>query len=277
MGGGRREFLPDTVIDEEGTPGRRSDGNNLIEQWQIDKFSRNVSYQYVWNRDQFMSAVESPPEYLLGLFEGSHMQYHMQANKSTEPSLAELTEGAIKALSRNEKGFFLFVEGGRIDHAHHDNLVHLALDETIELSAAVARAAELLSEEDSLIVVTSDHAHVMSFNGYTHRGGDILGPSDDLGDDGIPYMTLSYSNGPGYRPHSNGGVREDVTKYDYHDIDFVAPAAVPLESETHGGDDVAVFARGPQHQMFSGLYEQSQLPHLMAYAACIGPGLHACD
>ncbi|CAK1587351.1 unnamed protein product [Parnassius mnemosyne] len=276
LGGGRREFLPDTVIDEEGTPGRRSDGKNLIEQWQVDKISRNVSYQYVWNRDQLMSAVESQPDYLLGLFEGSHMQYHMQANKTTEPSLAELTEAAIKALSRNEKGFFLFVEGGRIDHAHHDNLVHLALDETIELSAAVARATELLSEEDSLIVVTSDHAHVMSINGYTYRGGDILGPSDDLGDDGIPYMTLSYSNGPGYRPYSNG-VREDVTKYDYHDIEFLAPAAVPLESETHGGDDVAVFARGPQHQMFSGLYEQSQLPHLMAYAACIGPGLHACD
>lgn len=52
-------------------------------------------------------------------------------------------------------------------------------------------------------------------------------------------------------------------------------AEVPLDSETHGGDDVGVFARGPQHGMFSGLYEQSQLPHLMAYAACLGPGAHA--
>lgn len=51
---------------------------------------------------------------------------------------------------------------------------------------------------------------------------------------------------------------------------------VPLDSETHGGDDVAVFALGPRHHVFTGLYEQSQLPHLMAYAACIGPGLHAC-
>ncbi|CAH2044359.1 unnamed protein product, partial [Iphiclides podalirius] len=201
----------------------------------------------------------------------------MLANESTEPTLAELTEAAIRALSRNEKGFFLFVEGGRIDHAHHENLVQLALDETIELHAAVARAAEMLSEEDSLIVTTSDHAHVMAFNGYTHRGGDILGPSDDIGADGVPYMTLSYTNGPGFRPHDSHGVREDVTQSDYHGVEFMAPAGVPLEAETHGGDDVAVFARGPHHALFSGLYEQSQLPHLMAYAACLGPGLHACD
>ena len=60
-------------------------------------------------------------------------------------------------------------------------------------------------------------------------------------------------------------------------MSFAFPSSVPLESETHGGDDVAVFARGPHHSMFTGLYEQSQLPHLMAYAACIGPGRHSCQ
>lgn len=210
MGGGRREFLPKDRIDEEGTAGRRTDGKNLIEEWQMDKIKRNVSYQYVWNRDQLLSVGNDLPEYLLGLFEGNHMQYHLESDPSTEPTLAELTEIAIRSLSRNDKGFFLFVEGGRIDHAHHENLVELALDETIELSKAVERAASLVSEDDTLIVVTSDHAHVMTFNGYTHRGGDILGPSDDLGADGIPYMTLSYSNGPGHRPHRENG-RVDVT------------------------------------------------------------------
>ncbi|CAH0694833.1 unnamed protein product [Spodoptera exigua] len=277
LGGGRREFLPNSTIDEEGSRGKRLDGRNLIEEWQENKRARNVSYQYVWNRDQLMEALEELPEYLLGLFEGSHMQYHMQADPTTEPTLAELTEVAIRSLSRNENGFFLFVEGGRIDHAHHENLVQLSLDEAIELSEAVARAAQLLSEEDSLLVVTSDHAHVMTLNGYTHRGSDIIGPSDDRGDDGVPYMTLSYANGPGYRPPSDTGLRDDITQYNYHDVNFAFPASVPLDSETHGGDDVAVFARGPHHSMFTGLYEQSQLPHLMAYAACIGPGRHACQ
>lgn len=58
---------------------------------------------------------------------------------------------------------------------------------------------------------------------------------------------------------------------------WVAPAGVPLAQETHGGDDVAVFARGRHHALFAGLYEQSHVPHFMAYAACIGPGLTACD
>lgn len=211
MGGGRREFLPEDKIDEEGTAGKRLDGRNLIEEWQMDKIKRNVSYQYVWNRDQLLSVGDDLPEYLLGLFEGNHMQYHLESDPRTEPTLAELTEIAIRSLSRNDKGFFLFVEGGRIDHAHHDNQVELALDETIELSKAVERAASLVSQNDTLIVVTSDHAHVMTFNGYTHRGGDILGPSDELGDDGVPYMTLSYANGPGHRPHQEKG-RIDVTR-----------------------------------------------------------------
>ncbi|XP_045500569.1 membrane-bound alkaline phosphatase-like [Colias croceus] len=265
------------MIDEEGTAGKRVDGRNLIEEWQMDKIAKNVSYQYLWNREQLLNVNENLPEYLLGLFEGSHMQYHLEADTRTEPTLAELTEAAIRSLSRNDKGFFLFVEGGRIDHAHHENKVAKALDETIELSRAVARAAEMLSEEDSLIVVTSDHAHVMSISGYTHRGGDIMGPSDDVGDDGLPYMTLSYANGPGYRPHSADG-RVDIMKEDnYGDANWEWPAAVPLSSETHGGDDVAVFARGPQHALFSGLYEQSHIPHFLAYASCIGPGPHACQ
>ncbi|CAK1587353.1 unnamed protein product [Parnassius mnemosyne] len=277
LGGGRREFLPTTSIDEEGTSGRRTDGRNLIEDWQKDKISRNVTYQYVWNRDQLMNAAEALPDFLLGLFEGSHMQYNLEANVQTEPTLAELTEIAIRSLSRNKKGFFLFVEGGRIDHAHHDNQVQLALDETIQMSAAVTKAAELLSEQDSLIVVTADHAHVMTFNGYTKRGSDILGPSDKRDESGIPYMTLSYTNGPGFRSHVNN-TRVDVTaESEYRQLDWMSHVDVPLDSETHGGDDVAVFVRGPQHQMFSGLYEQSQLPHLMAYAACIGPGLHVCS
>ncbi|KAL0822115.1 hypothetical protein ABMA28_005479 [Loxostege sticticalis] len=255
LGGGRKEFLPIDEYDEEGFPGGRGDNRNLIKEWQANKQSEGVSHAYVWNKQQLMNFSSSPPKYLLGLFKNSHMHFHLEANQTTEPTLAEMTEIAIKSLSRNKQGFFLFVEGGRIDHAHHDNYVHLALDETIELSNAVEVAKKLLSEEDSLIVVTADHAHVMTFNGYMERGGDILGVSDNKDKDGIPYMTLSYSNGRGARRQLNG---------------------VRVNSETHGGDDVGVFARGPHHDMFSGVYEQSQLPHLMAYAGCIGPGLHAC-
>nr|AKH49607.1 alkaline phosphatase 2 [Helicoverpa zea] len=276
FGGGKRAFLPNTEQDEKRSYGRRIDNRNLIKEWEDDKVSRNVSHQYVWHREQLMRLKEDLPEYMLGLFESSHMTYHLKSDPQSEPTLAELTEVAIRSLRRNEKGFFLFVEGGRIDHAHHDNLVELALDETLEMDKAVATATEMLSEDDSLIVVTADHAHVMTFNGYSNRGHNILGPSRDVGLDNVPYMTLTYANGPGFRPHVNN-IRPDVTlEPNYRTLDWESHVDVPLVDETHGGDDVAVFARGPHHSMFTGLYEQSLLPHLMAYAACIGPGRHAC-
>ncbi|XP_041982531.1 membrane-bound alkaline phosphatase-like, partial [Aricia agestis] len=277
LGGGRREFLPSTAVDEEGTPGLRADGRDLLREWREDKAARNLSHRYVGSRADLLAAAADPPDYLLGLFEGTHMHYNMEAGAATEPSLAEMTEVAIKMLDRNENGFFLFVEGGRIDHAHHDNLVEFALDETLEMDAAVQRAVELLDEEDSLIVVTSDHAHVMAFNGYTRRGGDVLGPSDDRDGLDVPYMTLSYTNGPGWRPHV-AGRRVDVTQEsNYRAEGWMSHSDAPLDSETHGGDDVAVFAWGAQHALFSGLYEQSHVPHRMAYAACVGPGERACS
>nr|AFH96950.1 alkaline phosphatase [Spodoptera exigua] len=277
LGGGRRNFVPDNVLDDEERYGRRTDNRHLINEWNKDKEDRGVSHKYVWNREQLMSLKEDLPEYILGLLHRTHMRYHMQSNPTRDPTLAEMTEIAIRSLSRNEKGFFLFVEGGRIDHGHHDNFAELALDETLEMDKAVARAAELLSEDDSLIVVTADHAHVMAFNGYSRRGHDILGPSRDLDEDGVPYMTLSYTNGPGFRAHVDGKRPNVTAESNYRDLEWQAHVDVPLDSETHGGDDVAVFARGPHHSMFTGLYEQSQLPHLMAYAACIGPGRHACS
>lgn len=58
---------------------------------------------------------------------------------------------------------------------------------------------------------------------------------------------------------------------------YAYPSMVPLKSETHGGDDVAVFARGPYAHLFTGVLEQNTLPHFMAFASCIGDGLTACN
>lgn len=87
-------------------------------------------------------------------------------------------------------------QGGRIDHAHHDSYAYLALDETIEYSKAVQKAKSLTNETDTLIVVSSDHAHTMTVAGYPSRGNDILGLVDAAqGSDGKPYTTISYANG----------------------------------------------------------------------------------
>jgi alkaline phosphatase len=55
----------------------------------------------------------------LGLMAFDHLEYETDRDPELEPSLSELTLKAIEALSRNKNGYFLLVEGGRIDHAHH--------------------------------------------------------------------------------------------------------------------------------------------------------------
>jgi alkaline phosphatase len=59
--------------------------------------------------------------------------------------------------------------------------------------------------------------------------------------------------------------------------DFQFPSIVPRKLAAHGGEDVAIFARGPFSHLFSGVMEQNTIPHIMAYASCIGDGLKACD
>ena len=49
------------------------------------------------------------------------------------------------------------------------------------------------------------------------------------------------------------------------------PATAYKESETHGGDDVAIFAKGPQAHLFHTTHEQSFIAHVMAFSSCIGP------
>ena len=51
----------------------------------------------------------------------------------------------------------------------------MALEETLEFDLAVAAALELTSREDTLIIVTADHAHTLSINGYPKRGNDLFG------------------------------------------------------------------------------------------------------
>jgi alkaline phosphatase len=63
---------------------------------------------------------------------------------------------------------------------HHDTKAHLALDETVEFAKAIKAAADLTDEEDTLIVVTADHAHTLSVNGYPVRGNNIFGKKPSI-------------------------------------------------------------------------------------------------
>lgn len=60
----------------------------------------------------------------------------------------------------------------RIDMAHHENFARLALDETKEFSKTIDIARRMTRMDDTLIIVTSDHSHTMTYNGYSVRSGN---------------------------------------------------------------------------------------------------------
>ncbi|XP_066581902.1 alkaline phosphatase-like [Prorops nasuta] len=276
LGGGRRHFVSKVTTDPEEThkEGRRLDGRNLIEEWMRNHRSRNLAAKYVTNKTQFENVDPSKINHLLGLFAYSHMDFDVDRNTNGtgDPSLAEMAVKALRILAKNPKGFFLFVEGGRIDHAHHYNNAYRALDETLALEEAVRSVMAEVDLSETLLVVTADHSHVLTLGGLsTRRGNPILGSDTKPSDvDGQPYTTLLYSNGPGYKfPRS---IIREAGK------DSMQSAGVPRAWATHGGEDVAVFAIGPLATvLFSGSVDQSYIPHAIAYASCLGHHASRCS
>lgn len=268
MGGGRENFLTvnDTDPEYSGKKGKRKDNKNLVKSWE------SAGGVFVYDQKGFNTKIEpTTTGPVLGLFEPSHMLY--EADRTNEPSLAEMTEKAVQILKRAPNGFFLMVEGGRVDHANHAGNAHRALVDAIELSRAVQKAVNLTGE-DTLIVVTADHSHVLTMSGYPTRGNDILGLAVSNGPDGLPkrdpdkandgkpYTTLGYQNGPG----AIAGDRPDLTGVDTRAKDFKQQALVPFDSETHGGEDVAIYARGPFAHLFQGTMEENAIYWVMAKA-----------
>lgn len=291
IGGGRTNFLPETVADPEygeEEMGARADGQNLTEVW-TEQFDNAA---YVWNQEQFDAVDPATTDHLLGLFEPSHVQYEADRASDTagEPSLTEMTLKALDILEKNETGYVLQVEAGRVDHALHAGNAYRALTDGVEFNRAITATLERVNLDETLIVVSSDHGHTLGFAGYPERGNPILGlvrgVNEETGEseivlaqDGKPYTTLGFLNGPGavyYAEENEDGTvpegagrapeRPDPSAEDVEGIDYLQQAVVPLGSETHGGTDVAAYATGPRAHLVRGVIEQNYLFQVMNYA-----------
>jgi alkaline phosphatase len=283
--GGGREVMADTASADPEYPSRsglRRDGRNLIDEW----VAAQPASRYVWKRDDLLQVDPSRTSHLLGLFEPSHMRYDVDRGRDSggEPTLSEMTTKAIEVLRKNRKGYYLMVEGGRIDHAHHAGNAYRALTDTIAFSDAVRAAVKMTDPEDTLILVTADHGHVMTLSGYPARGNPILGlvkgpgaSGPSLDSDGRPYATISYANGPGFAIR-DGGVEDGPPRTvaagraeSLADVDTTAPefhqqSLVGMRAETHSGEDVALFASGPGADVARGVIDQNEIYHIMRRA-----------
>lgn len=293
VGGGRRFFLPKETIDEEGDKGARTDKRDLRVEFQA------AGYKYVWNRGQW-TALRAQDLPVLALFESSHMEYEWDRpyDVGREPSLAEMTAKAVELLGRNKNGFVLMVEGGRIDHAHHECNAWRVLTDTEIFDDAIGAAIAACDLRKTMMLVTSDHGHVFNVGGYPLRPfnelpykvpgmvpagyakapfSGILGVVFDLDEKawGIgetldrnktPYTVLSYGNGPGYRSQPRVDPRTDATPgylglipSGPTDPAYLFEAAVPLSGDTHSGEDQGVWAIGAGSSMVRGTVPSTQL------------------
>ncbi|MCI5046836.1 MAG: alkaline phosphatase, partial [Aquisalinus sp.] len=282
MGGGRRNFLPTDMADPEYSfaKGRRNDGRDLITEWT----SKSENHVYVWNKAGFDRIDLTGESKVLGLFEMSHMQYEADRAEDVagEPSIAEMTATAIDLLSDDEDGYFLMVEAGRVDHAHHAGNAARALQDVQAFDAAVKTALGKVNLDETLIIVTADHGHTLTIQGYPQRGNPILGlavsPNADgtpgetpaLAADGKPYTTLAYANGQGsvFFGGEDGEdiTRPEVTNEEAQALNYRQQALIPSGSETHGGQDVSIYAQGPMAYLIDGVVEQNYVFHVIEHA-----------
>ncbi|XP_023949953.2 alkaline phosphatase isoform X2 [Bicyclus anynana] len=284
MGGGRQGLMSNCT----GTPSdpisswacSRSDGRNLIKEYKADKQRRGLKYSIVSNNRELKKFNVNKTDYLLGIFANEHLRYESERDKGPDgmPSISDMVEAAVKVLQRNSKGFFLMVEGGNIDMAHHRGRAKVAINESSAMEEAVKLAVKMTDEKDTLIVVTSDHAHSLQINGYPDRGISIFGTTGPSKYDNLNYTILSYgTGGPGSFQYSietnaTGGhiVRKDPNKVDTESFKYEQVSAIPLDENIHGGVDVAIYARGPYAHLFHNVHEQNYVFHAICYAANIG-------
>lgn len=202
------------------------------------------------------------------------MNYARDKSPDGQPSLANMTSKTIDILSVNTKGFILVVEGGLIDYAHHRGHARQALDETVAFSDAIEAAIQKTNIIDTLIIVTSDHAHSLVFTGYPSRQNSILGIAQKSKIENTPYTTLLYGTGGAnnyqYKVINGTVSRLSPSLNDTTSFGYSQQAAVLTDEVTHGGSDVVVYAQGPMAHLFHSVHEQTYVAYVISFAAKIG-------
>jgi alkaline phosphatase len=265
LGGGRAVFQPA----DKG--GKRDDGRDLVAAWQ----AQHPDGAYVADAAALRALPPAGKGPVLGLLADEHMAFETDRDPSKQPSLTEMTRLALARLPKaSSKGYYLMIEGGRIDHGHHAGNAYRALSEAQQFAQAVAEVLKTVNLDETLVLVTADHSHVMTIAGYPRRGNDIMGFIRSVKDGeaagaespegwaldltGRPMTTLSYANGP--------PLGKNQPRLTPDDKNFQQDKLYPTAGESHGGEDVALFAAGPRANLVGGVLEQNVVFHIMAEA-----------
>jgi alkaline phosphatase len=305
MGGGTLNFLPKSA---QGS--KRIDEDDYI-----GKF-KDAGYAYVTTNTE-MTAAKGANK-LLGLFnpvniDGALDRFFLKKGSVSkfpdQPDLTDQVRASLDVLSKNDKGFVLMVESGRIDKYSHSLDWERAVYDTIMLDNAVKVAKDFAANRnDTLIVVVADHAHGVSIVGTydDERSGDMrsrLGvynlsrfpnyPAPNA--DGYPdkvdvsrrlaFVFSAYpdtcDNSRPYMDGENVPAIEGATKGSYvaNEKNCALPGAVRrmgnlpfnMNSGVHAADDVVLTAMGPGAEQFRGRIENTRVFRYIATALGLAP------
>ncbi|MCW8994426.1 MAG: alkaline phosphatase [Psychromonas sp.] len=148
-GGGFRYFIT-------GTGSKREDNRNLVSEFTAHGYKTFIGKN---STQSFLNYTPKAGEHVLALFTKSHLPYAIDRIEGQTPSLSEMTVKGIELLSKDKDGFFMMVEGGRIDHAAHANDIAGVIGDTLAFDKAVQNAVNFYQKhpKDTLIVVVGDH------------------------------------------------------------------------------------------------------------------------
>lgn len=282
LGGGSSYFLPKGEAD-----GKRADGRNLVEE------ALKSGYQVAWDKVELASTTGPK---VLGLFTPSYMNYQLDrvAYGTAEPTLAEMTTKALEILAESETGFFIMIEGARIDHAAHAADFPGVIAEMKDFDDAVEVARNFAQEHpDTLLVVTADHdtlglsvTEPMDYGVFANvtASPEFMGltlKKDEAGkftEESIRAAFATYAKITDLKPEEIAAVQAESKSASYivgyaigaiiasrAHAGFVDPAVRAMGTTGgHTGNMVPIYAYGPGAEVFGGVMDNTQIPRRMA-------------
>lgn len=288
MGGGSRHFLPMEVAGS-----KRKDNVDVI------KGFEDLGYSFSGSKTE-LEAISESADKLLGLYHLNNMNVYVDramlknpkvlGNFKDQPGLVEMTDRAIKALSKNDKGFFLMVEGACVDKQLHVLDWQRAAYDNIEMDKAVGLAQEFAKKNpDTLIVVVADHAHGASITGTYHELDGKTGREAVRTYADAKWPTFQDADGDGYPDNPDPSVTLAVQFANHPDtnVDYrfkqvptdpaimagdkaianpaikgeFAPGNIPAadSQEVHSADDILLNAQGPGAEYFNGVMDNTEV------------------
>lgn len=244
-------------------------------------------FDYLNTREQLLSTNANK---VWGMFTPKDMSYDFDRNHTLEPSLAEMTEKAIEILSRNENGFFLLVEGSKIDWAAHNNDPIGVISDVLAFDRATKSALEFAKKnQHTAIIIAADHSNggLSIGNENTTIGYDNL-PLDSI----LEPLKKATLTGEGVERRLNGrwtNIREvmgnfygisDVTKAEMKAIKqskrgnlnkVIGPmiskrANIGWTTGGHTGEEVVLYSYLPNNKRLTGVFDNTDIAHFIAHS-----------